>query len=92
MLSSIRRKINITNSKFKKDFSPLEEGCGCYTCQGFTRAYLAHLFRGKEMLAGTLATIHNLYFITNLVKKTRAAILDGTFNSFKKEFLAGFIH
>lgn len=77
-------KINITNAKFTDDFSPIqpassagEENCGCYTCQNFTRAYLAHLFRAKEMLAATLASIHNLYFIINLVKTERQKILEG---------------
>lgn len=56
----------------------------------YTKAYIAHLFHGKEMLAGTLASIHNLYFIVNLVKKIRASILDGTFFEFKKEFLENY--
>ncbi len=81
-------KINITNAKFVKDFSPIDEGCQCYTCQNYTRAYLAHLFRAKEMEAATLASIHNVYFITNLVKKMRGAILDGNFMEYKKDFLS----
>ena len=79
-------KINIMNEKFKEDFSPIDEGCGCYTCPNYTSAYLAHLFRGKEMLAATLASIHNLYFIINLVKKIRQSILDGNFREFREEF------
>ncbi len=81
------RKISITNTKYRNDFSPIEKDCGCYTCQNFTCAYIAHLFHGKEMLAGTLASIHNLHFIVNLVKKIRQSILDGNFSEFKKEFL-----
>ena len=84
-------KINITNAKFVKDFSPIDEGCWCYTCQNYTRAYLAHLFRSKEMEAATLASIHNVYFITNLVKKMRRAILDGSFAEYKKDFLEGYL-
>ena len=84
-------KINITNAKFVKDFGPVDEGCQCYTCQNYTRAYLAHLFRAKEMEAATLASIHNVYFITNLVKKMRGAILDGNFVEYKKEFLEGYL-
>ena len=80
-------KINISNAKYVDDFSPIEEGCGCYTCKNYTRAYVSHLFRAKEMLAGTLATIHNLYFTVHLVKKMRAAILDDTFAKFRKDFL-----
>lgn len=81
-------KINITNAKYKDDFTPVEEGCGCYTCKKYTRAYLNHLFKAKEMLGGTLATVHNLYFTINLVKKMRQAILDENFMKFKAEFLA----
>lgn len=80
-------KINILNAKFIEDFSPLDSECDCYTCKNYTRAYLSHLFRAKEMLAGTLATIHNLYFIVSLVKKMRRSILDGNFENFKSEFL-----
>ena len=83
-------KINITNVKYRDDFSPVDEGCACYTCKNYTRAYLAHLFRGKEMLSGTLATIHNLYFIVNLVKNIREAILAGEFKEFKTKFLGGY--
>lgn len=80
-------KINITNTKFRNDFNPIEKDCECNTCQHYTRAYIAHLFHGKEMLAGTLATIHNLYFIVNLVKKIRQSILDEKFFEFKEQFL-----
>ena len=87
------------NAKYKNDFSPIEKGCGCYTCKnlapyeagsfrsGYSRAYISHLFHGKEMLAATLATIHNLYFIIHLVKRIRQSILDENFFDFKKEFL-----
>ncbi len=84
-------KINITNTKYGTDFTPIEEGCQCYTCTHYTRAYVAHLFRAKEMLAGTLATIHNLYFTINLVKDMRAAMLEGpdatAFYAFRDNFL-----
>jgi queuine tRNA-ribosyltransferase len=83
-------KINIMNEKFKKDFTPVEEGCDCYTCRSYTRSYLAHLFRGKEMQGGTLASIHNLYFIVNLVKQIRQSILDDNFWEFKQDFLASY--
>ena len=79
-----RGRINIMNAKYVDDFSKIEEDCGCYTCANYTLSYLAHLFRSKEMLAGTLATIHNLYFIVNLVKGMRGAILDGKFPEFKR--------
>jgi queuine tRNA-ribosyltransferase len=66
-------KINIMNAKYTDDFSPIDEGCQCYTCLHYTRAYIAHLFRAKEMLAGTLASVHNLYFIIHMVKNIRQA-------------------
>lgn len=80
-------RININNSKFQSDFGPIDENCGCYVCRNYSRAYLAHLFRAKEMLAGTLASIHNLYFITNLVGRIRQSILDEKFFEFKESFL-----
>ena len=79
-------KINITNAKYREDFSKIEADCMCYTCKNYTSAYLSHLFHGKEMQAGTLSTIHNLYFIINLVKKIRQSILDDTFFEYKEEF------
>lgn len=86
-LETKQGRINILNAKYKNDFSALENDCGCYTCQNYTKAYLAHLFRSKEMLAATLASIHNLYFYINLVSQMRAAILAGTFDQFKTNFL-----
>lgn len=81
-------KINILNAQFKEDFSPIDKGCECYTCQNYTRSYLSHLFRAKEMFAGTLASIHNLHFIVGLVEKMRQEILNGDFQKFKREFLS----
>ena len=80
-------KIHITNLEYRMDLSPVEKNCQCYTCQNFSRAYLAHLFRGNEMLAGTLASIHNIYFIVNLVKNIRQSILADKFEEFKEKFL-----
>lgn len=82
-----RGKINIVNQEFRKKLEPIEKDCGCYTCRNCTCAYISHLFHGKEMLAATLSSIHNLYFIVNLVKKMRQSILDDNFFEFKKEFL-----
>ncbi len=81
-------KINIRNAQFREDLSPVDPECGCETCRNYSRAYLCHLYRSHEMLGGTLGSIHNLYFIINLVKKIREAILAGKFSEFKKEFLA----
>jgi queuine tRNA-ribosyltransferase len=80
-------RINITNAVYRKDFGPLDQGCMCYTCKNFTRAYVAHLFHCKEMLAGTLATIHNLFFISDLMRKIRESIEDDTFYDFRDNFL-----
>ncbi len=84
-------KIIIMNTQFRQDFTPIDEGCECYSCKNYTRAYVAHLFHGKEMLAGTLASIHNLYFTVNLVKKIRQSILDDNFFEFKQAFLTGYL-
>ena len=80
-------RFNVSVSKYKNDFSPIEETCQCYTCLNYTKAYLNHLIRAKEMLAATLLTIHNEFFIVNLVAKMRTAILEGNFFEFKEEFL-----
>ena len=80
-------KINLTNTEYRDDLRPIDENCECYTCKNYTRSYIAHLHRSKEMLAATLCSIHNLYFIIHLVKKMREALLNGTFESFKQEFL-----
>ncbi len=89
-------KIIIMNTKFRNDFTLIEDDCECFTCtgggSGYTRAYIAHLFHGKEMLAGTLASIHNLHFIVNLVKKIRQSILDDNFYEFRDEFLLKYKH
>lgn len=74
-------------AKYRRDFVPLDEGCDCYTCQNYTRAYVHHLFRAKEMLASTLATIHNERFIVRLVDEIRASIVTGDFDAFREEFL-----
>jgi len=83
-------RFNISVSAFKRDFSPIDESCGCYTCKNYTKAYLNHLIKGKEMLSATLLTIHNEYFIVNLVAKMRQSIIDGNFFEFKEEFLGRF--
>jgi queuine tRNA-ribosyltransferase len=80
-------RINIMNSKFTTDFTPIDVECQCYTCKNYTRAYIAHLFRAKEMLASTLSTIHNLHFTVKLVDDIRQSIVDDQFYEFKEEFL-----
>ncbi len=82
-----RGRINITNARFRRDFGPLDDGCDCYTCAHYTRGYLHHLFRAKEMLSATLATIHNERFVVRLVDRIRASIDDGIFDEFRCDFL-----
>ncbi len=79
-------KINMFNAEHKENFSKIEEDCECYTCKNYSCAYIAHLFRAKEMLAATLATVHNLHFITKLVAGMRQSILDNTFYEYKDRF------
>jgi queuine tRNA-ribosyltransferase len=80
-------RINITNSTFKDDFTPLDPQCNCYTCVNFTRAYLHHLFKAGELLANTLATIHNEQFIVRLVDQIRHSLETNTFDMFKEQWL-----
>jgi len=76
-------RINLLNAPLVNDFAPIDATCGCYTCKNYTRAYLSHLFRAKEMLAATLTSIHNLYFLVNLCKEARKAIVEGKWEQFK---------
>ncbi len=87
-LYTSRGKINIKNAPFRDDEGPVDAECGCTVCKNYSRAYLCHLYRSHEMLGGTLGSIHNLYFIINLVKKMRKHIIDGTFPEFKEAFLS----
>ena len=80
-------RVNITNSRFKRDFRPIEPELENYT-SSYTRAYIHHLFRAKEGLASTLCTIHNEHFVVTLVDRARAAIEDGTYTDFRDAFLA----
>ncbi len=80
-------RINIRNGAFRQDLRPLEDGCTCYTCATFSRAYLHHLFRAEELLAYTLATTHNLTHLTRLIASARDAILESRFTEFHQSFL-----
>ncbi len=80
-------RYNVNTARHRRSFMPLEEGCDCYTCTHYTRAYLHHLFKGKEMLSSTLATIHNERFTVRLVDRMREAIKAGEFYAFRDEFL-----
>ncbi len=69
------KRINLMNSKYRRDFSKPDESCDCYVCQNYTKAYLAHLFHSREMLGAHLASLHNLYYIVNFTKRLREEIL-----------------
>ena len=77
---------NIRNAAFNRMEQPIVADCGCYTCRTFSAAYLQHLFKSGELLAYRLATMHNLYFIHNLMEKIRVAITEGTFSRLREEF------
>jgi len=81
-------RMAILNSKYAKDSRPIEKDCQCYACRNFSRAYLNHLFKSGEILAHRLATIHNLYFISQLMANIRKSIKENNFFAFKKEFLS----
>ena len=81
---------NIGNAAYSQMEQPIVPGCDCYTCRNFSAAYLHHLFGCDELLAYRLATIHNLSFVSSLMAKIRGAIQDGTFLSFKDDFLANY--
>jgi len=83
-------RLNIRNAQYERDARPIEEGCDCYTCRHFSRAYLRHLFQNDEPLGLRLATIHNLHFLLALMARIRESILDGTLMSLREEFLAGY--
>ena len=74
-------RLNMMNASFARDSRPIDETCDCYTCQTFTRAYIRHLIVAKELLAGTLLSIHNLRALIRLVAEIRSTIMDGTFES-----------
>lgn len=84
-------RMNMKNKKYERDFAPLEEGCGCYTCQTFTRAYIRHLYKSEELLAFRLVTIHNLYFLLQFMRDMREAILSDSFSDFRENFMAGYV-
>jgi queuine tRNA-ribosyltransferase len=79
-------KINIRGAKFRYDTDPIDPACDCFTCQRYSRAYLHHLFRAKEITFYRLASLHNLHYYLTLMRQMRAAILDDTFDAFKSDF------
>lgn len=83
-------KINIMNAKYELDSKPIDEGCECPTCKHYTRAYIRHLFKAKEMLAMRLCVLHNLYFYNKMMQEIRDAIDEDRFYAYKEEFLENF--
>jgi queuine tRNA-ribosyltransferase len=83
-------KINIKNAKFSEDFKPIDELCNCYTCRNYTKSYIKHLFKSREILSSILLSIHNLYFIFDLVRNSRNAISNNNFTDFKNNFLKNY--
>ena len=83
-------RYNIKRAQFKHDFGPLEEGCDCYTCTHYSRAYVDHALRAREFNGFTLATIHNEHFFVKLLDDIRASIDGGYFDEFRDETLARF--
>jgi queuine tRNA-ribosyltransferase len=85
-------RFNLSNAANRRAFSPIDDKCDCYTCANYTKAYMHHLFRGKEILASTLATIHNERFIVRLVDQMRAALVSGDYLEFKAQFMGRYKH
>lgn len=80
-------RFNVNTSANRRNFSPIDEDCTCYTCRHYTRAYLHHAFKAKESIASTLATIHNEHFIVTLVDRIRESIESGDYRAFRDEFV-----
>ncbi len=83
-------RINLRKAEFAEEPGPIEDGCACYTCQNFSRAYLRHLHKTREILGLRLNTIHNLHFLVELMQRIRRAILAGAFAELKASFLSGY--
>ena len=81
-------KMNLFNAKYELDDRPIEEGCGCPACRSYSRAYIRHLLKAKEMLGMRLCVLHNLYFYNTMMEEIREAIETGTFSEYKKNKLA----
>jgi queuine tRNA-ribosyltransferase len=83
--------LNLKNAPFATQKGPIEEGCECYACANFSRGYLRHLVKAEEILGLQLISMHNLHFYLRLMEKTRTAIETGTFEEFRRQFVAGYI-
>ena len=83
-------KLNLNNAKYELDDRPISEDCNCPACKTYSRAYIRHLFKAKEMLAMRLCVLHNLYFYNNMMEEIRDALEKGEFKAYKKMRLEGF--
>ena len=81
-------RLVIRNAEYAHDFGPLEEGCDCYACRNFSRAYIRHLLKAGEITGGRLVTIHNLRYLLRLMERIRAAIEEDRFEAFRRDFFA----
>ena len=81
-------KLNLFNQKYELDQRPIEEGCQCPACQSYSRAYIRHLLKAKEMLGMRLCVLHNLYFYNTMMEEIRRAIEEGSYQDYKKRKLS----
>ena len=82
-------KINLFNAKYELDSRPIEEGCQCPACRHYSRAYIRHLLKAKEMLGMRLCVLHNLYFYNTMMEEIRDALDQGCFEEYKNRKLEG---
>src|SRR5690606_7512382 len=78
-------RMRVTDRRYKRDFYPIDTRCTCYTCKTFSRAYLHHLFNVGEILAATLASIHNIAWFNQFMAEMRTSIIEGRFEAFRKQ-------
>ena len=83
-------KLVVRNGAYKEDFTPIEQGCTCYACKNYTRAYIRHLINAGEILGARLITIHNIHFLTNLMEEIKQAIRENRFKQFKEDYLKNY--
>lgn len=86
MAMTRKGRLNLRNAAFMKDWGPIEEGCNCYACRNYSRAYIRHLYKAEEILAFRLVSYHNLYFLLQFMRDMREAILQDRFVAFREEF------
>ena len=85
-------KIYIKNAPYRMDDAPIDPNCDCHTCRNYSRAYLSHLYRSKELLASRLLSMHNIRFLIRQTKAIRKAITDGDFQEKKRQFLSSYLN